>query len=144
MSYADAVHRGFAELNIVSSVCAVLLFILHRYASPTRRSRLVHALEWVVVIQAQILLVSAFYRVNLYEAAYGFTRLRLYVQVYAAIAFVALCCLLVELRTEPVLDRLLRRTLGVRGSGIRKSHTRQFRRLDRPQESAAICPERPA
>jgi Domain of unknown function (DUF4173) len=113
VSYADAVHRGFAELNIVSSVCAVLLFVLHRYAFPTRRRRLVHALEWVVVIQAQILLVSAFYRVNLYEAAYGFTRLRLYVQVYAAIAFVALCCLLIELRTEPIIDRLLRRTLAV-------------------------------
>jgi Domain of unknown function (DUF4153) len=113
VSYADAVHRGFAELNVVSSVCAVLLFILSRYASPTRRSRLVHALEWVVVLQAQILLVSAFYRVNLYEAAYGFTRLRLYVQVYAAVALVALCCLLIELRTEPVLDRLLRRTLTV-------------------------------
>ena len=103
-------HRGFAELNVVSSVCAVLLFILSRYASPTRRSRLVHALEWVVVLTNPDTARVAFHCVNLDEAAYGFTRLRLDVQVYAAVALVALCCLLIELRTEWFFDRLLRRT----------------------------------
>lgn len=113
VSFADAVHRGFVELNISSSVCAVVLFTLRRYALPAERARAIQALEWILAVQAQVLLVSAFYRVNLYEAAYGFTRLRLYVQVYAAIAFVALCFLLLELRALPVFDRLLRRVLTV-------------------------------
>lgn len=109
VSYADAVHRGFAELNIASSVCAVVLFALRRYATPVVRPRLISALEWAVLVQGQILLISAFYRVNLYEAAYGFTRLRLYVQAYAVVASVGLACLLLELRGPPVLDRLIRR-----------------------------------
>ena len=111
VSYADAVHRGFIELNITSSVCAAVLFVLGRYAAPMRRPRLIHGLEWIVLLQAQILLISAFYRVNLYEAAYGFTRLRVYVQAYAAVASVGLACLLLELRGSPLLDRLLRRVL---------------------------------
>lgn len=113
VSYADAVHRGFVELNVASSMCAVVPFALRRYAFATARDRLIGVLEWVVVIQAQVLLVSAFYRVNLYEAAYGFTRLRLYVQVYAAVAFIALLFLLLELREFPHFDRLLRRVLVV-------------------------------
>jgi two-component system, OmpR family, sensor histidine kinase BaeS len=111
VSYADAVHRGFVELNIASSICAAVLFTLARYATPTRPRGLIRALEWLVLVQAQVLLLSAFYRVNLYEAAYGFTRLRLYVQVYAVVASVGLICLLLELRAQPVLDRLMRRVL---------------------------------
>jgi hypothetical protein len=113
VSYADAVHRGFAELNVAASVCAVVLFALRRFACPSGRPRLIQALEWLVVAQAQVLLASAFFRVDLYEAAYGFTRLRLFVQVYAAVACVALCLLVLELRTRPVFDRLLRRVLAV-------------------------------
>ena len=113
VSYADAVHRGFVELNVASSVCGVVLFALRRYAFPSQRERSIRVLEWIVVVQAQVLLVSAFYRVNLYESAYGFTRLRLYVQAYAVIAFLALVFLLIELRAYPIADRLLRRVLVV-------------------------------
>ena len=115
VSYADAVHRGFAELNVAASVCAVVLFALRRYALPCKRPRLIQTLEWIVVAEAQVLLASAFYRVDLYEAAYGFTRLRLFVQIYAVVAFAALCLLVLELRTRPVFDRLLRRVLAVAG-----------------------------
>ncbi len=113
VTYADAVHRGFVELNAAASVCCVLLLALRLYAGPDRHHRCLKALEWLVTLQAQILLVSAFYRVNLYEDAYGFTRLRLYVQVYAAVAFVALILLLLELRVYPSADRFLRRVMVV-------------------------------
>ena len=113
VSYADAVHRGFVELNIASSVCGALLLLLARHARPDTPQRWVKALEWTVSLQAQILLVSAFYRVMLYEQAYGFTRLRLLVQVYAAVAFVVLGLLSYELRSDPRPDRLLRRSLVV-------------------------------
>ena len=113
VSYADAVHRGFVELNVASTVCGVLLFALRRYAVSDKPSRWVKVLEWIVTIQAQILLLSAFYRVNLYEAAYGFTTLRLYVQVYAAVAFIALILLIIELRGYPLVDRFVRRVMVV-------------------------------
>ena len=109
VSYADAVHRGFVELNAASTVCGVLLFALRRYAVSEEPSRWLQVLEWIVTMQAQVLLLSAFYRVNLYEGAYGFTTLRLYVQVYAAVAFIALILLIIELRRYPLLDRFVRR-----------------------------------
>jgi two-component system, OmpR family, sensor histidine kinase BaeS len=113
LSYADAVHRGFVELNLASTLCVVLLLTLRRYAASTQPSRAVRLLEWIVIAQGQVLLVSAFYRVDLYEGAYGFTRLRLYVQAYAAVAFVALIFLTVEMRHRPLVDRLLRRVMVV-------------------------------
>ena len=111
ISYADAVHRGFVELNAASAICGVLLFALHRYALSDQRNQWIKILQWIVTAEAQILLLSAFYRVNLYEDAYGYTRLRLYVQIYAAVASVALLLLLIELRAYPRLDRFLRRVI---------------------------------
>jgi hypothetical protein len=113
VSYADAVHRGFTELNVASTVCGALLFGLRRYAVSKSTSRWLKPLEWIVTLQAQILLVSAFYRVDLYEAAYGFTKLRLYVQVYAVVGFIALILLLIELGGQPRIDRFLRRVMVV-------------------------------
>jgi two-component system, OmpR family, sensor histidine kinase BaeS len=109
VSYADAVHRGFVELTVASTLCCLVLLSLRRYARGGVQTTTVRALEWIVTIQGQILLLSAFHRVDLYEAAYGFTRLRLYVQVYAAGAFVGFILLSLELHGAPSVDRLLRR-----------------------------------
>lgn len=113
VSYADAVHRGFAELSVAATVCCVLLLALRLCARRNPDPRWPRALEWVVTLQAQILLVSAFYRVDLYESVYGFTRLRVYVQAYALVAFVALILLAAELRAYPSVDRFLRRVMVV-------------------------------
>jgi two-component system, OmpR family, sensor histidine kinase BaeS len=113
VSYADAVHRGFVELNVAATVCGALLLVLRLFGVSGPRNPWPKALEWIVTLQAAILLVSAFHRVNLYEGAYGFTRLRLYVQVYAAVALFALILLLVELRAYPSVDRFLRRVMVV-------------------------------
>jgi two-component system, OmpR family, sensor histidine kinase BaeS len=118
VSYADAVHRGFVELNLAASVCGVLLLALRLFAVSGPRNRWVGALEWIVTLQAAMLLASAFHRVNLYEGAYGFTRLRLYVQVYAAVALIALILLLAELRAVPSVDRFLRRVMVVSGLAL--------------------------
>src|SRR5262249_34478669 len=104
-------HRGFVELNIAATVCGAVLLLLARHAHSGSWRRLVRILEWVVLLQAQILLVSAFHRVLLYELAYGFTRLRLYVQVYAAVAFVGLGLWGLELRDWRQPERLLRHAL---------------------------------
>jgi hypothetical protein len=101
------------ELNVASTVCAVLLFTLRRYAVSEQTGRWVRALEWIVTLEAQVLLVSAFHRVYLYEGAYGFTVLRLHVQVYAVVGFMALILLLIELRKGPQLDRFIRRVMVV-------------------------------
>ena len=115
MSYADAVHRGFVELNVVSTVCGVLLLALRRYAQPGSRRTWVRMLEGMVIAETILLLASAFHRVNVYESAYGFTMQRLHVQVYAVIGAIVLGVLFIDLRGIPSLARLVRTglTLGV-------------------------------
>ena len=48
MSYADAVHRGFGELNLVSTVCGALLLALRRYVQPGPHRPWVRILEGLV------------------------------------------------------------------------------------------------
>ena len=119
MSYADAVHRGFVELNIVSTVCGALLLALRRCAQPGPRRPWVRILEGVVIAETMLLLISAFHRVNVYESAYGFTTQRLYVQAYAVIGMILLGVLFRELRGQPSFARLVRTgvTLGVLAFG---------------------------
>src|SRR5437868_7079914 len=80
--------------------------------------RWLEALEWIVTLQAAVLLVSAFHRVNLYEGAYGFTRLRFFGQSYASVALMGLIRLLGELHAVPSLDRFLRRVMVVSGLAL--------------------------
>jgi two-component system sensor histidine kinase BaeS len=108
-TFAGAVHRGFVELNLASSFSALLLLALSRLAIPGSRERLIRWLVIAIVLQAQLLLLSAFHRVDVYEAAYGYTRLRLYVQAYAIVAFLFMILLAIELRARPQPARLARR-----------------------------------
>jgi hypothetical protein len=118
VSYADAVHRGFTELNVASSICGMLLLILARYRPETPKPRTLTVLEWLIGAQVQVLLISAFYRVSLYEAAYGFTLLRLQVQVYAVVGMIVMVLLILELQERPAVDRLVRRAALVAASAF--------------------------
>jgi hypothetical protein len=60
-----------------------------------------------------LLLVSAFRRIWLYEAAYGFTTARLYAQAYMVVLAIVLALLGFELRGPVAARRLLRRAAGV-------------------------------
>ena len=82
-TYAEYARRGFGEL--VAVACFSLLMImglgaLTRRRSPAERS-VFSVLSVVIVILVGVMLVSAYQRLNLYEAAYGFSRLRTYVHV---------------------------------------------------------------
>ncbi len=83
-TYAEYARRGFGELVAVA-VCSLLLLMalsaLSRRAG--KRRRLVFSgLGVAVVGLVLVMLVSAFQRILLYEAAYGFSRLRTYTHVF--------------------------------------------------------------
>ena len=83
-TYADYARRGFAELVVVAFLSLVLLLglnqITKRETPPVKRTY--SGLGIGLVGLVAIMLVSAFQRLLLYEAAYGFTRLRAYTHVF--------------------------------------------------------------
>lgn len=82
-TYSEYARRGFGELMLVAFFS--LLMVLGLGAVTRRESpfpqRLFSALSVAVVVLVSVMLVSAYLRLGLYEAAYGFSRLRTYVHV---------------------------------------------------------------
>ena len=84
MNFATYARRGFWELVAVACLTLILVSVLRTF---TRRETTGHAMVFNVggttlVALTLVLLASAGKRMGLFEAAYGFTELRLYVDVF--------------------------------------------------------------
>lgn len=84
LTYAEYARRGFFELVAVSVLTLGLILGLHHLARrDTTRQRLVfNGLGSLMVVLVLVLLASAYWRMSLYQQAYGYTHLRLYVEVF--------------------------------------------------------------
>ena len=82
VTFAEYARQGFAELTTVATLCTILLVVLDRWAVRGPREWWTRAVALVVVIEVEVLLLSALRRLWLYESAYGFTTVRLYAHVY--------------------------------------------------------------
>lgn len=83
-TYAEYARRGFGELVVVAFFSLLLLLGLSyitRRAEKRQRNTFT-GLVIALVLLVLVMLVSAFRRLMLYEAAYGFTRMRIYPHVY--------------------------------------------------------------
>jgi len=83
-TYAEYARRGFAELVVVTIInFAILVFAVTYVKKEAKRIFIaVRVLLCILVVFTFVLLVSAFYRMTLYEQAYGFTYLRIFVQAF--------------------------------------------------------------
>ncbi len=93
MTYAQYAHEGFVELTFAATLAVWLVLALDRYASPRAEAQQLtapSATRWrywgtlILLGEVLVVLASAFHRLTLYESAYGYTTLRLYVQAYMA------------------------------------------------------------
>lgn len=83
-TYSEYARRGFGELVVVAFFSLLLLFGLStitRRGSAVQR-RLFAGMGVAVVVLVTVMLVSAYQRLSLYEAAYGFSRLRTYTNIF--------------------------------------------------------------
>lgn len=83
-TYAEYARKGFNELLIVAFLSLLIFLSL---SAITRRAegggrRFYSALGVILVLLVGIILVSAYQRLGLYEAAYGFSRIRTYSHVF--------------------------------------------------------------
>jgi Domain of unknown function (DUF4173) len=113
ITFAEYARRGFNELTIVATLCALLVIALDGQAERGTAERSGRLVAVGLVGETLLLLVSAFRRVWLYEAAYGFTTTRLYAQAYMIVMAAMLLLLAWEIRRGVDTPRLARRTAGL-------------------------------
>lgn len=82
ITFAEYARRGFTELTTVATLSTILLAALDHWAAPGPRERWTRIAAVAVVVQVEVLLISALRRLWLYESAYGFTTVRLYAHAY--------------------------------------------------------------
>jgi hypothetical protein len=83
-TYADYARRGFFELVAVALMTLGLVLLIHWLTTRNGRNqtRFFNALSSLMSALVMVMLVSAFQRLLLYEEAYGYTWLRLWVHTF--------------------------------------------------------------
>lgn len=91
MTFADYARKGFFELAWVVLISAVILLAVYRSFAYHGAPWYVTALQSLLIVQVGLIAVSALRRMNLYQAEYGYTELRLYVEwfIYYLLALLA-------------------------------------------------------
>ena len=100
VTFADFARRGFGELSFAVTLVGAIILILEftRPADAVEHDRVIlRRLELALVIALEIVLVSAFRRVILYEQAYGYTTARVFAQGYMLVLALALAALALEI-----------------------------------------------
>ena len=117
ITYAEYARRGFAELSTAATLCVLLILALGGAIGQSSASGRLDGAGRVVSLlllgETGLLLASAFRRIWLYEAAYGFTTTRLYAQAYMVVLAIVLALVAIELRGSVAARRVLRRAAGL-------------------------------
>jgi hypothetical protein len=99
VTFAEYARQGFGELSFAATIVGAIILLLE-YARPvdlSERDRLMFVrLELGLLLALELVLVSAFRRVMLYEDAYGFTTTRLFAQAYMVVMSLSLIALGIE------------------------------------------------
>jgi hypothetical protein len=103
VTFAEYARKGFAELSLAVTLVGGTIVVLEAMRPGdtdqlARRSLI--RLEAALLIALELVLLSAFRRVILYEQAYGFTTMRLFAQAYMVVMAAALVALWLEIRTR--------------------------------------------
>ncbi|MFA6131162.1 MAG: DUF4173 domain-containing protein [Patescibacteria group bacterium] len=99
ITYAEYAQRGFFELIAAALFVALILWIADKYSVKNTANEKTAYLFFssLLLVQTIILMASAFYRLALYEGAYGFTTLRLFSHAFIIWMAIALVFFLVKI-----------------------------------------------
>jgi len=84
LTYAEYVHQGFGQLTVATALTLLLVWVASRKApreTPSDRAWIRVSLGLLCALTL-VVVASALYRMHVYQDAYGFTRLRLLVDVF--------------------------------------------------------------
>ncbi len=95
--FADYARQGFFELAWVMAIAAILLLFVYRSFASHGFPKAITALQSLLIVQVGVIAASALKRMNVYQDAYGYTVLRLYVEWFIYFVFALSILLLVSL-----------------------------------------------
>lgn len=112
VTFAEYARQGFAQLSVAVTMVSGIIVLLARLR-PVEVSpgdvRVLGRMEAALFVALELILLSAFRRVLMYEDAYGFTTTRLYAQCYMVVVAIALVALWLEVRTGAITINFARR-----------------------------------
>ena len=117
VTFAEYARRGFFELVFVATACGAMIAFVRGDQGKPGDLRVIRLLELTVIAQVVLMLVSAFRKMLLYEAAYGYTVSRIWVQGFMIVLAISLCALALEVRGSFDPHRLVRR-MAVAGAAM--------------------------
>ena len=83
LTYAEYVHQGFGQLTVATALTLLVVWAASHWAGDSRGDRLwLRASLGLLCVLTLVVVGSAIYRMHLYQEAYGFTQLRLLVDVF--------------------------------------------------------------
>ena len=100
VTFADFARRGFGELSFAATLVGAIILVLEyvRPADATEHDRaILRRLELALIIAIELVLISAYRRVILYEQAYGYTTARVFAQAYMIVMALSLGALALEI-----------------------------------------------
>jgi len=117
LTYSEYARHGFFQLLAVSLITLVLILMLDFLTDrQSRRARSVFLLgAGLMIVMTIAILASAYYRMQLYELAYGFTTLRVYPHIFMiwlAVLFAYFLIFLLLNRTRYVATGVIIASLG--------------------------------
>lgn len=91
-TFAEAAREGFFQLTFVLVLASFLLAIIFRSYARHTHSKIIKALELLLIVLVGVVALSALKRMNLYQIEYGYTVMRLYVEwfIYGTLALLLL------------------------------------------------------
>lgn len=86
LTYADYVHQGFGQLTVATALTLLVVWAAARKAPRSTPSDLawLRGSLGLLCMLTLVVVASALYRMHVYQEAYGFTQLRLLVDVFEA------------------------------------------------------------
>jgi len=104
LTYSQYAVRGFWELQVVSILALIMLYVFKRITSANNRVAVltIKALLSIFILNVLVIIFSAHSRMNLYESGYGYTQLRLYTHVFMGFEAVLFIFLFVSNLYRPV------------------------------------------
>lgn len=83
LTYADFVHKGFGQLTLATALTVLVVWVASRRAGSARDDRRwLFASLGVLCVLTLLVVASALRGMSVYQDAYGFTTLRLFVDVF--------------------------------------------------------------
>lgn len=92
MNYSEYARQGFFQLVFVTIINVIIVLIFNCFKT---NKLITNLLLTITVICTYIMTFSAFFRMNLYETTYGYTRLRLLVYLFIIAEILALIPILI-------------------------------------------------